>query len=356
MNDGTLKIGYIPLTDALPLIAAQELGIFSEHGLDVVLQPEVSWSNIRDKLNIGLFDAAHMLAPMLFATRLGLSGVKNPLITAFSFGLNGNAITISNELFHAMQQSTAARNGLDDSKALAEVITKRAARGMPPLTFATVFPYSCHWYQLHQWIAQAGTEMQQHMKLCILPPEQMVAYLQNRLIDGFCVGEPWNSAAVANGIGHIIATGVDIWPDAPEKVLAISEGRAKAQPAQHSALIQALYQAAEWVEYHRHEAAEMLSRANIVQVAPEVLCKSLADGVKTGLGQTLVPASRMHVFHRNGANIPQQQHALFLLRQMQLNGQWFPEGNAPSLAQECFRTDLYHASIDAMAGNHVSAS
>lgn len=349
MNKPALKIGYIALTDALPLIAAQELGLFTAQGINVELRAEVSWSNIRDKLNIGLFDAAHMLAPMLFATHLGLSGVKNPLLTAFSFGFNGNAITVSTALYKLLKESYAARTSAAPAQALAEIITKRAARGLPPLTFATVYPFSCHLYQLRDWMESAGINTQEQVKLCILPPEQMVEHLRNKLIDGFCVGEPWNSDAVAGGLGHIITTGVEIWGDAPEKVLAVTESWATHHNDEHACLVRALTLAAEWVEYHRQDAVDMLIRSNIVQVAPHVMAQSLVHGVISGLENTLLPATQMHIFHRNQANIPHQHHALFVLNKMQNMGQMDIGGNVQQIAESCYKTEWHCNFINGIA-------
>jgi nitrate/nitrite transport system substrate-binding protein len=342
MHKKTLNIGFIPLIDALPLIAAQELGLFNQHGLQVNLQAEVSWSNIRDKLNIGLFDAAHMLAPMLFASTLGLSGVKNHLVTAYSFGLNGNAITLSSQLYTSLQQSYAAKSSADAAQALAEVLNKRHAKGLGPLTFATVFPFSCHLYQLKDWMASADIPIEKTIKICILPPEQMVAHLRNKLIDGFSVGEPWNTQAVTESIGNIITTGVEVWDDAPEKVLAVPNKWAKFNEDEHAALVCALTQASEWVEYNRQDALNMLIRANIVQSTKEVLEKSLLQGIESGLDNILINAEKVHIFHRNDANIPQQKHALFLLDTMQKYGQINQAIDKSLVAESCYKTEWHN--------------
>ncbi len=145
-----IRIGFIPLADATALIVAVDKGFTAEEGLDVELVREVSWSNVRDKLNIGLFDAAHLLAPVAIASSLGLGHVKVPIITAFGLGLNGNAITVSPDLYAAMKD--AADGDLADpmvsARALARVVMDRKARGDEPLTFGMTFPFSTHNYQL----------------------------------------------------------------------------------------------------------------------------------------------------------------------------------------------------------------
>ncbi|MBC7582706.1 MAG: ABC transporter substrate-binding protein, partial [Tardiphaga sp.] len=95
MTGQSLHIGFIPLIDAASLIVAVDKGFAKDEGLDVTLVREVSWSNVRDKLNIGLFDAAHLLAPVAIASSLGLGHVKVPIMVPFTLNLNGNAITVS---------------------------------------------------------------------------------------------------------------------------------------------------------------------------------------------------------------------------------------------------------------------
>src|SRR4029079_11639343 len=132
-----LRIGFIPLVDAAALIVAVDKGFTKAEGLDVTLVREVSWSNVRDKLNIGLFDAAHLLAPVAIASSLGLGHVKVPIAAPFTLGLSGNAITVSPAL-HAAMTSEIDGDRFDPmatSLALARVVTKRRKSGAEPLTF-----------------------------------------------------------------------------------------------------------------------------------------------------------------------------------------------------------------------------
>jgi NitT/TauT family transport system ATP-binding protein len=226
-----LRVGFIPLVDAAALIVAVDKGFTADEGLDVELVREVSWSNVRDKLNIGLFDAAHLLAPVAIASRLGLGHVKVPIITAFGLGLNGNAITVSPELFRALKD--AADGDLADpmvsARALSHVVMDRKARGEEPLTFGMTFPYSTHNYQLRFWMAAGGVDPDQDVRLIVLPPPYMVESLANKHVDAFCVGAPWNSVAVDLGIGHILHFVSEILERATEKVLAVRERWADAQ-------------------------------------------------------------------------------------------------------------------------------
>src|SRR6185437_7618699 len=141
-----LRIGFIPLSDATALLVAVDKGFPAEEGLDVELVREVSWSNVRDKLNIGLFDAAHLIAPVAIASSLGRGHVKVPIVAPFGLGVNGNAITVSPSLYDAIK--SAADGDLADpmvtARALARVVAGRRKDGQEPLTFGMTFPFSTH--------------------------------------------------------------------------------------------------------------------------------------------------------------------------------------------------------------------
>ena len=213
-----LRIGFIPLVDASALIVAVDKGFAAAEGLDVTLVREVSWSNVRDKLNIGLFDAAHLLAPVAIASSLGLGHVKVPIVAPFNLGINGNAITVSPAL-HAAIMEEIEGDRLDPmatALALSRVVAKRRKSGAEPLTFGMTFPFSTHNYQLRFWMAAGGVDPDEDVRLVVLPPPYMVDSLANGHVDAFCVGAPWNSVAVDLGVGHILHFVSDILVRAAE--------------------------------------------------------------------------------------------------------------------------------------------
>src|SRR4051794_2874603 len=208
MSGAVLCIGFIPLVDAAALIVAVDKGFAAAEGLDVTLVREVSWSNVRDKLDIGLFDAAHLIAPMAIASSLGLGHIKMPIIAPIVLAVNGNAITVSPALHAAL--GAAASDIVDpmlSAQALARVVAQRKARREAPLTFGMPFPFSTHNYQLRFWMAAGGVDPDEDVRLVVLPPPYMVESLQNGHVDAFCVGAPWSSVAVDLGIGHILHFG-----------------------------------------------------------------------------------------------------------------------------------------------------
>jgi NitT/TauT family transport system ATP-binding protein len=218
-----VRIGFIPLCDAVGLIVAADKGFLAAEGLDVELVREVSWSNMRDKLNIGLFDAAHLIAPIAIASSLGLGHVKVPIIAPFALGLNGNAITVSPALYASIA-AAADGNVVDpmvSARALAKVVANRKSKGQDPLTFGMTFPFSTHNYQLRFWMAAGGVDPDEDVRLVVLPPPYMVESLANKHVDGFCVGAPWNSVAVDLGIGFMLHFVSEILARGAEKVLAL---------------------------------------------------------------------------------------------------------------------------------------
>ncbi|MDU3045232.1 CmpA/NrtA family ABC transporter substrate-binding protein, partial [Bradyrhizobium sp.] len=203
---GPIRIGFIPLVDAAALIVAVDKGYTAAEGLDVTLVREVSWSNVRDKLNIGLFDAAHLLAPVAIASSLGIGHVKVPIVAPFALGVNGNAITVTPALYASiMAKLEGGRfDPMATALALARVVAERRKAGAEPLTFGMTFPFSTHNYQLRFWMAAGGVDPDEDVRLVVLPPPYMVDSIANGHVDAFCVGAPWNSIAVDLGIGHIL--------------------------------------------------------------------------------------------------------------------------------------------------------
>ena len=231
--DSPLRIGYIPLVDAAAPLIAVDKGFAAAEGLDIELVREVSWSNVRDKLNIGLFDAAHLLAPVAIASSLGIGHVRVPLVAPFNLNLNGNAITVSPALFRALASTRRATlaEPMVSARALARLVARAPAERAEPLTFGMTFPFSNHNYQLRFWMAAGGVDPDEDVRLVVLPPPYMVESLASGHVDGFCVGAPWNSVAVELGVGRILHFGSDIIARASEKVLAMREHGSTEAPA-----------------------------------------------------------------------------------------------------------------------------
>lgn len=342
-----LHIGFIPLVDAAALIVAVDNGFAAAEGLDVTLVREVSWSNIRDKLNIGLFDAAHLLAPVAIASSLGIGHVKVPIVAPFNLGINGNAITVSPAL-HAALMAELDGDRFDPmatAKALARVVAARRKGGLEPLTFAMTFPFSTHNYQLRFWMAAGGVDPDEDVRLVVLPPPFMAQTIASGQIDGFCVGAPWNSIAVDRGDGHILHFVSDILVRAAEKVLAVRQGWAEKNSDVLMALVRAASRAADFVEQNRAETARILAQPERVGVDAGVIQRTLDGRLKISPDGTLRESSRYLLVGREGADRPEPVQAAWLYSQMVRWGQTANSREALATAMAVFRPDLYDAAL-----------
>ena len=344
-----LRIGFIPLVDAAALIVAVDKGFTAREGLDVTLVREVSWSNVRDKLNLGLFEAAHLLAPVAIASSLGLGHVKVPIVAPFNLGLNGNAITVSPALHGAiMGELTGDRfDPMATAQALARVVAARRKAGADPLTFGMTFPFSTHNYQLRFWMAAGGVDPDEDVRLVVLPPPYMVDSLANGHVDAFCVGAPWNSIAVDSGVGHILHFVSDILVRAAEKVLAVRRDWAEKNSDVLASLIRALHQAADFIEepHNRAEAAAILGRPERIAVKAEIIQRTLDGRLKISPDGTFRESDRYLLVGREGAARPDPMQAAWLYAQMIRWGQTGFSPAALTLSKAVFRPDIYDAAL-----------
>ena len=325
MTNTPLTIGFIPLVDAAALIVAVDKGFTAAEGLNVTLVREVSWSNVRDKLNIGVFDAAHLLAPVAIASTLGLSQVKVPIVAPFNLGLNGNAITVSPALYAAIMGEADGdpADPMVTAKALARVVAARRKAGGEPLTFGMTFPFSTHNYQLRFWMAAGGVDPDEDVRLVVLPPPYMVDSLASGHVDAFCVGAPWNSVAVDLSVGHILHFVSDILERAAEKVLAVREAWALENPDVLARLARAHGKAADFIENpdNRDEVARILAMPDRIDVDPEVIRRTLDGRLKISPDGTMRQSERYLLVGREGAARPDPVQAAWLYAQMVRWGQ-----------------------------------
>ncbi|MFO1080519.1 MAG: CmpA/NrtA family ABC transporter substrate-binding protein [Reyranellaceae bacterium] len=334
-----LKVGFIPIIDCAAIVLAEELGAYERQGLEVEIRREVSWANVRDKLALGVLDASHILAPLPLAQTLGVDSVSVPMISAMTLHVNGNALTLSESLWREIEAAVpelASARPLDP-RALAAVVAARRAAGQPPLVLASVFPYSVQTYMLRLWLTAGGLDPDRDVRLTVVPPPHTVAHLSGGVIDGYCVGEPWNQQSEALGIGRIALTGPDLWRGMPEKVLGVTEAWAERHPETLKALIKALLEACQWLDEpgNRAEAARLLSSPRYLNTPAEVMARTLA---RPGF----------HVFHADAANFPWRSHAEWFLRQMMRWNQAPAEIDVTAVADRVYRTDLYRAAAREM--------
>ena len=359
-----LKLGFIKLTDMAPLAVAWEQGYFLDEDLFVELEAQANWKVLLDRVITGELDGAHMLAGQPLGATIGY-GTQANIITAFSMDLNGNGITVSNDVWEQMSQhlpQQADGNPVHpiSAEALKPVVESYRDRG-ERFPMGMVFPVSTHNYELRYWLAAGGLNpgyydplngdtsgtLQADVQLSVTPPPQMPATLEAGTIKGYCVGEPWNQQAVFKGIGVPVITDYEIWPNNPEKVFGVTEDWAEKYPNTHVRLLRALIRAAYWLDENnnanREEAVQMLARPNYVGADPQVIANSMTGTFEYEKGDVRsVPD--FNVFFRYYATYPYPSDAIWYLTQMRRWGQIAepkPDSWYMDTAKKVYRADIY---------------
>lgn len=342
-----LSAGFMPLTDSAILIAAKERGFLEAENIALNLVRESSWANMRDRLAIGQFDVAHALAPMPLAANLGLTPFDTKLIAPMALGLGGNAITVSNQVFDAMLEGGSFN--LADAKgaglALANSVAKRKASGQKPLNFGVVHPHSVHNFELRYWLAGSGIIPDKDIQIVVLPPQLMADALAAGQIDGYCVGEPWNSVAVARSAGKIATVKAAIWASSPEKVLAIRSNWAMENSDIVMKLIRALYHSARWCSESEnvHALANILARPEYLNQNVSIVELALTGDILEG--HELRAGLKFFEPFARAATFPWQSHALWLYSQMVRWGHVQHSTANIQIVADSFRPDLYRQAL-----------
>jgi len=374
-----LKFGFIKLTDMVPLAIAYEKGYFEDEGLYVTLEAQANWKVLLDRVISGELDGAHMLSGQPIGATIGF-GTKADIITAFTMDLNGNACTVSNEVWAQMKGNLAMKDGKpahpNRAEALKPVIKSFQAKGSP-FKMGMVFPVSTHNYELRYWLAAGGIhpgyyapdkgdvtgQIGADVLISVTPPPQMPATLESGTIHGYCVGEPWNQQAVFKGIGVPVITDYDIRNNVSEKVFGVSKAWADKNPRTHIAVVKALIRAGKWLDAennkNRAEAAKIISKSNYVGADYDVIANSMTGIFEYEKGDKR-SAPDFNVFFRYHATYPYYSDAVWYLTQMRRWGQ-IPEAKPDSwfheIAKKVYRPDIYQqAARELIADGKMSAA
>jgi len=337
-----LRLGFIALSDCAPLVMAQELGLYARFGLTVELHREVGWATIRDKVIYGELDAAQAPAGLVVAASFGLGSVQAECLTGLVLNLHGNGITLAQELWN---------KGVRDGRTLRQEITRRDQ----PCTFGVVHAYSAHHFLLRQWLRAQRIEPDRDVRIVIVPPAQVYSNLKAGHLDGYCVGEPWNSLAVLTKTGWCVATSEEIAPRHPEKVLMVRREFAERSAREHLALIAALTEACEFCARpeNRERIIETLALPEYVGVPIEALRMSMTGTFDYGNGRVEKQAS-FHLFAGEGVNEPTPDKAEWVVRNLLASGRApDPELVPRERMKDWFRADLFQqaAKLRGQAGH-----
>ncbi len=354
-----LTFGFIKLTDMAPLAIAKEKGFFEDEGLFVSVEAQSNWKNVLDRVIDGQLDGSHMLAGQPIAAGAGF-GRQAELVTPFSMDLNGNGITVSNDVWSKMKPNVPA--GADGkpihpikADALKPVISEYKNNGKP-FKMGMVFPVSTHNYEIRYWLAAAGIhpgmytaenvqgQIDAEVLLSVTPPPQMPATLEAGTIYGYCVGEPWNQQAVFKGIGVPVTTNYDIWKNNPEKVFVMTKKFVETYPNTAVAVTKALIRAGKWLDEpgNRQEAVEILSKPQYVGAPVEVLANSMTGTFEFEKGNKRSMPD-FNVFYKHNATYPFYSDGIWFLTQMRRWGQ-IPEAKPAAWYGETIK-DIYRPDI-----------
>ncbi|NCO15611.1 MAG: ABC transporter substrate-binding protein [Alphaproteobacteria bacterium] len=353
MSLEAIEVGFVPLVDAAALIVAREMGFAAEEGLDLRLVREPSWSNIRDKVALGIYPAAHMLAPMPLAMSLGAGAMQAGVIAPFILNTGGGSVGVSHALAAAMGIDGPA--GYGDARAMGVALLRAAARR--PVAIGAPFPQSMHVELLRYWLEGCGGDPDRDVTLHTVPPPLMTEALAAGEIDAFCVGEPWGSLAVERGVARLALPGAAIWAWAPEKALGVRRDWAGAQPDALAALLRALFRAGRWLGRAANlpSAAELMASPGYLGVSAMLIERGLTGALSVDGSGAIRRTPRFIGFDGVEASFPWRSQAQWIAARAARR--WgFDAAAAHAAAAECFRPDLYRAAIAPLGADLPGAS
>lgn len=332
-----IKLGFIKLTDCAPLVLAKELGFFEDEGLNVTLEAQANWKVLLDRVIDGQLDGAHMLAGQPLGAAVGI-GTQADITVPVSLDLNGNGITLSNKVWGEIEGAIPkSPDGKPvhpiSADALKPYVTKLKRTGNP-LKLGVVFPVSTHNYQLRYWLAAADINPGQYTStdvngntgadliLSVTPPPQMPSTMEAGTIHGYCVGEPWNQAAVAKQIGVPVIASRDIYQGHAEKVLGLRSDFTVKNPNTSIAIVKAIIRAQKWLDdpANRPQAVSYLARSEYVGADSAVIANSMTGTFEYKKGDVR-PVPDFNAFWNDDASYPFYSDAIWYLTQMRRWGQ-----------------------------------
>ncbi len=326
-----VKIGFIPLTDCASVVMASALELDKKYGVKIVPTKEASWASVRDKLSNGELDFAHVLYGLVYGLHMGIGGQKKEMANLMTLNHNGQGITLSKKL---------SEKGVTDGPSLAKLMSSDKRE----YTFAQTFPTGTHAMWLYYWLATHGINPIKDNKVLTVPPPQMVANMRIGNMDGYCVGEPWNHRAIADGVGFSVATSQDIWKDHPEKILGTTADFAKKNPNTCRAVIAAILEASKWIDAslsNKNKMVDTIASAGFVNTSRDVIIDRILGRYQNGLGKTWDDPNHMKFFNDGAVNYPYLSDGMWFLTQHRRWGLLKSEPDYLATAKQVNQIDLY---------------
>jgi nitrate/nitrite transport system substrate-binding protein len=305
-----LKIGFIPITCATPIIMAEPMGFYKKQGLNVQVLKASSWAMIRDISINGETDATHMLSPMPLAISLGVGSQSVPYVMPAVENINGQAITL--HIKHKGVKSAAEMKGFK---------------------FGVPFDYSMHNFLLRYVLAEDGVDPDRDVQIRAVPPPEMVANLRAGNLDGYLAPDPFNQRAVFEGVGFIYMLSKDIWPGHPCCAFAAKREFAEKMPNTFKATLLSILDATQYARdrSHRKEIAAAIAPRNFLNQPVEVLEQVLTGVFPDGLGNNRNVPDRIDF-----DPFPYQSMAVWILTQMKRWGYLKTDVSYRKIADEVF--------------------
>ena len=337
-----VRIGFIPLTDCASVVMASVLGFDKKYGVKIIPTKEASWAGVRDKLVNGELDMAHVLYGLIYGVHMGAgygsSGPKKDMAVLMTLNNNGQAITLSKKL---------ADKGAVDGPGLAKLMASEKRE----YTFAQTFPTGTHAMWLYYWMASYGINPLKDAKVITVPPPQMVANMRVGNMDGYCVGEPWNHRAIADGIGITGVTTQDIWKDHPEKVLGSTADFVKQHPNTARAVMMAILEASKWIDaslVNKNKMAETIADKSYVNTSVDVINQRILGRYQNGMGKTWDDPNHMKFFNDGAVNFPYLSDGMWFLTQHKRWGLLKDHPDYLAVAKQINQVDLYKQAASAL--------
>lgn len=326
-----VRLGYIPLIDCAPIVVAREKGFFKKHGVVVETFQQPGWATVREKLVHAELDAAQCLGPMALAIHHGVGTISKEMVVPLVLSANGNGLTLSNKI---------PVETFDTPNRFVDYIEENYSKESP-LTLASVHPCSSHHSLLLLWLKKNKLAQHPFIDIISLPPETMIRSLAHGHIDGFCVGEPWNSVAIMKEIGWCVSNSIELSNGHPEKVLAATLSFAQSRPNDLQTLTRALLEACQFCQDRANydEVLSYLTQEPGMNLIQEALPFSLSGRLPASGNAAEQSLPGFHIFHDQEVNAPTSQIASWLRDGVRLSGLLAKNQQLP--IDSIFRMDLF---------------
>jgi len=335
-----LRIGFVRLIDAAPLIVALEQGYFFQEGLQVVLEPQFDWVSLRDNISMGFLDAALAALGSPIMSQLGRAGFVEPLVGVMNVGAGGDSIVISRDL---------AQAGVVNAATLGELV--RSRRQSRKLICAHPSPYSANHYLLREWLSQGGLNPDHDVQLTQITTAQAADHLARHYVDVFCIAEPWGTLADQSGWGKLLSATTDVMADHPEKMLVVTEAFTQTSGEELARMIRAVLKGCRYCQdpSNAGELARLLFQSGYLNQEAQVIEASLAIDAQSA-GSEVVKQSRQAGWRfRSWADefcCPSAATVGWFIKQMVRWGELSDQVDVDQLSRRCLRGEFFRQAVN----------